>query len=98
MTTLPNDYNKWLRAGALIWSGYFLLIMFADRFMATPQPLPLRYWLYFGLSIVLLLLLAFLPGLPDRLGNAFPIPILLIMGLVPFVGVTLVLPQLGVEP
>lgn len=72
--------------------------MFADRFLATPQPLPLLYWLYFGISIVLLLLLAFLPDLPDRLGNTFPIPILLIMGLVPFVGVTLVLPQLGVEP
>jgi signal transduction histidine kinase len=98
MTTVPNDYNRWLRAGAVIWSGYFLLLMIADRFLAAPQTLPLLYWLYFGASIGLLLLLAFLPGLPERLGIAFPISILLIMGLVPFVGVTLVLPQLGVQP
>jgi signal transduction histidine kinase len=98
MTTLPDDYTRWLRAGALIWSGYFLLIMFADQFLVAPQPLPVLYWLYFGISIVLLLLLAFLPGLPERLGNAFPMPILLIMGLVPFFGVVLVLPQLNVQP
>ena len=72
--------------------------MIADRLLVAPQSLPVLYWLYFGTSIVLLLLLAFLPGLPELLGNAFPIPILLLMGLVPFVGVIFVLPQLGVEP
>lgn len=98
MTALPNDYTRWLRTGAVIWSGYFLLLMIADRLLVAPDKLPVLYWLYFGVSIVLLLLLAFLPGLPDRLGDAFPIPILLLMGLVPFVGVTLVLPQLGIQP
>jgi signal transduction histidine kinase len=98
MTPLPDDYTRWLRASTLIWSGYFLLLMIADRLLLAPQTLPGLYWLYFGTSIVLLLLLAFLPGLPERLGNAFPIPILLLMGLVPFIGVILVLPQLNVQP
>ncbi len=98
MTMLPSDYARWLRTGAAIWSGYFLLLMIADRLLVAPQTLPLLYWLYFGTSIVLLLLLVFLPGLPEKLGNAFPIPVLLIMGLVPFIGVTLVMPRLGVQP
>ncbi|MEZ4519616.1 MAG: sensor histidine kinase [Chloroflexota bacterium] len=89
---------RWLRVGAVIWSGYFLLLMMADRFLVAPEKLPDLYWFYFGSSIALLLLLAFFPGLPDKLGDAFPIPILLIMGLVPFVAVTLVMPQLGIDP
>ena len=98
MTTLPDDYTRWLRAGALIWSIYFLLLMLADWLENAPQPLPPPYFLYFGLSILLLLLLAFLPGLPARLGSAYPIPILLLMALVPFIGVTLVMPQTDVLP
>ena len=59
MTKVPNDYSKWLRAGAVIWSGYFLLLMIADRLLVAQHTLPVLYWLYFGASIVLLLLLAF---------------------------------------
>lgn len=98
MITLPDDYTRWLRAGTLIWSIYFLLLMLADWMEYAPQPLPAPYFLYFGLSILLLLLLAFLPGLPARLGSAYPIPILALMALVPFVGVTLVMPQMDVLP
>lgn len=45
-------------------SGYFLLLMIADRLLSDSQTLPPLYWLDFGTSIVLLLLLVFLPGLP----------------------------------
>ena len=35
MITLPSDYTRWLRAGALIWSGYLLLLMISDWLLAT---------------------------------------------------------------
>ena len=54
MTAVPNDFLRWLRGGALIWSAYFVLLMIADSLLVGPQNLPLVYWLYFGGSIVLL--------------------------------------------
>lgn len=98
MSTVPSDFIRWLRAGAVIWSSYFLLLMIADALLPGREQVSALYWLYSGISIMLLLLLAFLPSLPDWLGDAFPIPILLVMGLVPFAAVTLVLPNLGVQP
>lgn len=95
MRALPDDYTVWLRAGALTWSGYFLLLMFADWRLSGLGELSIYYWVYYGLAIVVLLALAFLPGLPERLGRAFPILILALMAILPIIGVSVVLPVAG---
>lgn len=95
MKAVPDDYLTWLRAGTLTWSGYFLLLMFADWQLSESGTLSIYYWLYYGSAIVVLSTLAFLPGLPDRLGGLFPILILTLMAVLPIIGVSLILPMAG---
>lgn len=93
----PNGYQRWLQAGTLIFSGYYLIVMFIDWRIAAPNSLSPLYLVYFGGVILLLPLLAVLPAIPARLGRAYPVLMLVLMSLLPFVGVAFVLPQSGIE-
>lgn len=94
----PDDYIRPLRAGVLFWSSYYLVIAIMDWLIAAPAPLPASYVLYFGSSIILLPVLAFWPYPAKRLGRAYPVLILILMGFLPLLGEAVVLPNAGVQP
>ncbi len=75
-----------------------MLLAIFDAQGSAPAPLPVSYLLFYGGSILILLGLAFLPGIPQRLGRAYPVVILGMMGILPFVGEVFVLSPGGVEP
>ncbi len=98
MKRTTEDFLSLLRGGALLWSTYFVLVAVMDALRAAPNSLPAGYVLFYGSAVVLLPLLAFLPGLPARLGRAFPLLILTLMGFLPFAGEALILARYDVQP
>lgn len=98
MKNIPDDFLKLLRGGALVWSAYFLLLAVFDGVQNASKPLPAPYILFYGIAVVVVPLLAFLPGLPERLGRAYPVLILSLMGFLPFVGEALILSPYEVRP
>ena len=98
MTTNSDDFLRLLRAGALFWSSYFLLLAVLDGIQAAPESLSAAYFVFYGASILAVLAIAFAPGLPRRLGKTYPPLLLVLMGFLPLLGETFILPRAGVEP
>jgi len=98
MTTNSDDFLRLLRAGALFWCSYFLLLAVLDGIQAAPESLGAAYFVFYGASILAVLAIAFAPGLTRRLGKTYSPLLLLLMGFLPLLGETFILPRAGVDP
>ncbi len=81
-----------------MWCGYFLLVAVIERYLVLQAPLPTDYYVSYGGAMIVLLALAYMPVLPDKLGRVYPALVLGIMGLLPIVVTYLVLPSLSWFP